>query len=110
MNFRSLETLERWLAEFHALGYPADGTFRVIAQDGADGADTGLVAVQLTGGVSAYIQPVAQGSARWVVTLEATENASELAPAGVARLASELTTISALCAFLQARSLETDLA
>ena len=102
MSFRSRETLQEWLTEFQTLDYPADRTVRVIEQDGADGANTGLVAVQLTGGLSAYIQPGADGT--WIVTLESREEASELDSAAVSRLSAELSTVSSLCAFLQAKS------
>lgn len=105
MPFRSLETLEGWLSEFRTLGYPLDPGERVIAQDGADGADTGLVALQLVGGLSVYIQPESVTSRRWMVTVEQLDGAVELAPGDVARLASELATVSALCAFLEAKSL-----
>lgn len=104
MSFRSRETLQEWLAEFHALDYPADTTIRVIEQDGVDGANTGLVAVLLTSGLSAYIQPHRQGSAAWVVTLESREDSSDLDAAGVSRLSAELATVSALCAFLESKS------
>lgn len=103
MSFRSRETLEGWLAEFHGLDYPSDTTLRVIEQDGADGANTGLVAIQLTGGLSAYVQPDG-ASATWVVTIESRETAIELDAASVSRLSSELSTVSALCAFLQSKS------
>ena len=103
MAFHSRQTLETWLTEFHALGYPTDGTFRVIEQDGADGANTGLVAVRLSSGLRAYLQPDNRG--RWVTTIESSETAFDLEPASVSRLSAELATVSALCAFLQATSI-----
>ncbi len=99
--FRSRATLESWLDEFQHLGYPVDATARVLEQDGADGANTGLVALRLSNGQGAYIQPSAAG--RWALTLE-PHDASELSAAEISRLSAELATVSALCAFLQAKS------
>ena len=45
MPFRSLSTLESWLDEFRSLGYPLEGSVKVMGQDGEDGANTGLVGV-----------------------------------------------------------------
>ena len=104
MTFRSRAQLVDWVSEFHTLGYPQDGTIRVIEQDGSDGAHTGLVAVQLSSGLSAYVQPSATAEAEWIVTIEARESSTALDAASVSRLSAELGTISALCAFLQAKS------
>lgn len=105
MPFRSRATLESWLDEFRALGYPMPGGLRVIQQDGDGGANTGLVVVELVNApTSIYVQPIVQGSPRWVVSFEAREKQVELDPAGVAGLASELAVVSALCAFLQAKA------
>ncbi len=105
MSFRSRETLAAWLDEFQALGYPVDRTVRVIEQDGAGGANTGLVAVELSSGLSAYIQPDGVPG-RWAVTLESREAELELPAADVARLSAELATVSALCTFLEAKASE----
>jgi len=102
MIFRSRDTLQAWLTEFQSLDYPSDRTLRVIEQDGADGADTGLVALQLAGGLSAYVQP--DGDDTWVVTFGYGEESFELDAATVSRLSSELATVSALCGFLQAKA------
>lgn len=107
MSFRSRETLVAWLTEFQALGYPVDRTVRIIEQDGADGANTGLVAVELTSGLSAYIQPD-DASGSWAITIESQEDAIELSAAAAAQLSAELATVSSLCAFLQARASEAD--
>jgi hypothetical protein len=105
MPFRSARTLEGWLDEFLALGYPAAGELRVITQDGASGADTGLVSVQLTDAdTSIYIQPAPDASDHWTVTLEARDEALSFDAPGLFRLAAELSSVSALCAFLQAKS------
>jgi hypothetical protein len=108
MPFRSKDSLAGWLAEFDELGYPSPVTTRVIDQDGSDGANTGLVAAQLTSGLAVYIQPDVPGGSRWVVTIEAREDATDLSPAEVTRLSAEFATVAALCAFLEEKSLAAD--
>ena len=106
MPFRSLRTLESWLAEFGDLGYRFGGEVKVIQQDGADGADTGLVAVRLVDAVTVItIQPEIRGAARWVVTMEPRDAAVTMDAPTLLNLAAELSVASALCAFLQAKSL-----
>jgi hypothetical protein len=104
MPFSSREELDAWLAEFEQLGYPGAVSARVIEQDGSDGANTGLVAARLTGGLSVYLQPDPLDGARWVLTIESREDAVELRPADVAQLSGEFATVAALCAFLEAKS------
>lgn len=105
MPFRSQRTLEVWLEEFRELGYPIAGSLRVMQQDGADGANTGLVGVHLANASTVtYVQPEAPYSTKWVVTLESREDPVVLDSAGLLNLASELAMVSALCAFLQAKS------
>ena len=105
MPFRSLSTLESWLQEFRQQGYPAAGKMKVLEQDGEEGANTGLVAVQLAdGSIATYIQPEGGGSRQWVVTVEAVETAVTLDADSVRNLATELSVVSALCAFLQDKS------
>lgn len=105
MPFRSRRTLEQWLEEFGTLGYPAVGSFKVMQQDGEHGAHTGLVGVQLANAATVtYIQPEAPYSLRWVVTMEPREEAVVLDSAGLLNLSVELAVVSALCAFLQAKS------
>lgn len=107
MAFRSLSTLETWLHEFDSLGYPVGTSVKVIRQDGASGANTGLVGVSLSSAATdTYIQPEAVGSTRWVVTFEPRDSTLVLDPAGLLNLSTELATISALCAFLQAKCAE----
>ena len=106
MPFRSLRTLESWLAEFGDLGYRFGGEVKVIQQDGSDGADTGLVAVRLVDAVTVItIQPEIRGAARWVVTMEPRDSAVTMDAPTLLNLAAELSVASALCAFLQAKSL-----
>jgi hypothetical protein len=105
MPFRSMTILESWLDEFRSKGYPIDGSVKVMDQDGDDGADTGLVGFTLAYSSSvAYIQPESPGSSRWFVTFAARESEVDLDAATVLRLAAELTTVSALCAFLEEKS------
>lgn len=107
MPFRSLHTIESWLDEFRQLGYPLGAAARAIPQDGHDGSNTGLVSVMLSSAAtSLYIQPETIGSTEWVVTVEPREATVVLDPPGVMQLSTELATVSALCAFLQAKSNE----
>lgn len=107
MPFRSQHTLEAWLDEFGRLGYPLGTSLKVIQQDGDGGADTGLVGVALgSSPTGAYIQPERVGSTRWVVTFEPRDTPVVLDSAALMHLSSELATVSALCAFLQAKSNE----
>ncbi len=105
MPFRTMATLESWLEEFRQLGYPVAGTLRVIQQDGDDGADTGLIAIELAhGAVASYIQPGVDGSPEWVATMEARDDALTLDAASLLSVAAELSVVSALCTFLQSKS------
>lgn len=104
MPFRSMTTLQSWLDEFQELGYPIAGSAKVIPQDGADGADTGLVVFQLTNAPTlAYLQPEVS-PLEWRVTMEAREAPATMNPATVMNLAFELSIVSALGAFLQSKS------
>ena len=105
MPFRSLSTLESWLEEFRALGYPSPGVLKVIQQDGLDGANTGLVAIELVhASTVTYIQPEVDGSLEWVVTMESREDDVTLDAPSLRALAQELTVVAELCAFLQTKS------
>src|SRR5690349_17831617 len=105
MPFRSRRTLEAWLEEFVQLGYPASGSLKVMDQDSSDGEDTGLVGVQLAyASTVTYLQPDGPYSTRWVATMEPREAPVVLDSAGLLHLSTELATVSALCAFLQAKS------
>ncbi len=106
MPFRSRGTLEQWLEEFRSLGYPIDGSLKVMQQDSDDDdGDTGLVGVRLAhASTVTYLQPEAPYSTRWVVTMEPREEAVVLDAAELLKLAAELSMVSALCAFLQEKS------
>ena len=54
--------------------------------------------------MATYIQPDADGSLEWVVTMEPREDAVTLDAESVMGLAAELSVVSALCAFLQTKS------
>ena len=106
MPFRSLKTIGAWLDEFEQLGYRFAGQLKVIQQDGAGGADTGLVSVRLLNASTVItMQPEAPGATRWVVTMEPRESAVVLDAPSMLNLAAELSVVSALCAFLQAKSI-----
>ncbi len=107
---RSRATLQSWLDEFRRLDYPYSGTIRAIEQDGGDREDSVLVAVKMDDASTVtYLQPDAPGGVRWMVTFEAREESIELDAAGLSRLSSEIATLSALCVFLEAKSLAAEL-
>lgn len=104
MPFRTIGTLQAWLDEFTTLGYPLNGSAKVIPQDGVEGADTGLVVFQLMNAPThAYLAPE-PGSHEWRVTMEAREVPATMTAADVLRLSYELSVVAALGTFLQAKS------
>lgn len=105
MAHRSREMLEAWIEEFRDLGHTMPGSIKVMQQDGIDGADTGLVGVHFANAVTVtYLQPDADGSGTWMVTMEPREEAVVLDSADMLDLANELAVVAALCAFLQGKS------
>ncbi|WP_345800299.1 hypothetical protein AAIB33_12575 [Microbacterium sp. AZCO] len=105
MAFHSISTLESWVAEFERLGYPLHGAIRVIVQDGEAGADTGLVAMRMFDSpTEIYIEPPTESRPEWTVMFEPRTEPVRLGASAVKALASELATLSALCAFLQQKS------
>ena len=107
MPFRNATTLQRWLDEFLVLQGQSDGSIRVMEQDGAGGADTGLVSVRLANASTVtYIHPEGAGSTTWLVTMEPRETPVVLESEAVAELAEELDTVARLCAFLERKSAE----
>lgn len=105
MPFRTMETLEAWLAEFGALGYPISDRLRVMPQEGPDGQDTGLIGLDLANaGTVTYLQPEPIGSTHWAITFEAREYEIKLDAGRALELSTELAMVSALCAFLQSKS------
>jgi hypothetical protein len=106
MPFRSIATLESWLAEFEEIDYRVSGSARVIPQDGDGGADTGLVVYQLRNAPTlAYLEPDV-ATLEWRVTMQARDADSTMSPAAVQELAYELSIVSALCVFLRTKSRE----
>jgi hypothetical protein len=105
MPFRSKETLERWLEEFHAQRGAGD-LIRVAVQDGTGGADTGLVVVPLEHAtVSVFMEPVDIGEAQWRITIEPQPDTTILSSHQLHAMAVELQVAAELCAFLEARSI-----
>ncbi|MFS0733926.1 hypothetical protein ABC304_03340 [Microbacterium sp. 1P10UB] len=105
MPFRSRSTISGWLEEFRALGHETSATLSVMQQDGDDGANTGLVGVQLAYAPTiVYIQPEPAPSTTWNVTLEPREQTAVLGAEEIAELAAELAVVAKLCAFLEAKS------
>lgn len=108
MPFRSKETLERWLEEFHAERGAGD-LIRVAVQDGDGGADTGLIVVPLQNAtVSVFMEPMEIGDARWRVTIEPQPDITILSSHQLHAMAVELQVAAELCAFLEARSIGHD--
>jgi len=104
MPFRSKETLEQWVNDFHDARDAGD-LVRVLVQDGSEGADTGLVIVPLRNAtVSVFMEPVEIGDARWRVTLEPQPDFTILSSHQLHALSAELAVAAELCAFLEARS------
>lgn len=104
MPFRSINTLNSWLDEFAGLGYPTADAARVIAQDGADDADTGLVVFQFVNSPTlAYLQPELP-ALEWIVTIEGREGVIRMKPSTAMNVAYEFSVVSALGAFLEAKS------
>lgn len=106
MPFHSQEMLEQWLGEFAQLGYSISERVKVIPQDGTDGLDTGLIALNLLDSMTlTYIQPEPLGSVHWGITFEAREDDLKLNAGRTLELAGELTMVSVLCTFLQTKSM-----
>lgn len=108
MPFRSKETLDAWLDEFRAT---REGglLINVVVQDGAEGADTGLVVVPLkNAAMDIYMQPLAVGDDQWAISFESHPNSFDLSPEQLHGFAAELALAASLCAFLKEKSLGHD--
>ena len=104
MAFRSVDTLRSWLDEFAGLGYPTAEAARVIVQDGAQDADTGLVVFQFVNSPTlAYLQPEPP-SLEWVITIEGREASIPMRPSTAMNVAYEFSVVSALGTFPEAKS------
>ena len=108
MPFHSRDALVAWLAEFDAASRADAVPARVLEQDGSQGANTGLVAVQLSSGMDVYIQPDVQGGTRWIVTVQSPDEPIELTAPQVAAASAEFATGAERCAFLEEKSAAAD--
>lgn len=109
MPFRTQEILTQWLEGFLATGRAIEGTVEVLRQDGADGADTGLVVIELANApTTLYLEPVAPGDPRWSITFLARDVDAARSPDRVSALAAELAVIAELCRHLEALSASWD--
>lgn len=105
MPYRSIRTLESWVREFEQIGRDTRSSIRVIPQDGAEGADTGLVALRLPKSPTEIcIEPPGDGQPEWTVLFEPRDEAVQLVASDVQMLSAEMATLAALCAFLQQKS------
>lgn len=105
MPFRRIETLKSWVAEFEAQNSVGASDIRVIPQDGAEGADTGLVAMRLPNSpTEIYIEPPTRKGEQWMVTFEPREDYVRLGAVEVQTIAVEMSMLARLCAFLQEKS------
>ncbi|MCS5715737.1 hypothetical protein NVV95_14395 [Herbiconiux sp. CPCC 205716] len=105
MPYRTQEILSQWLEEFLAAGRRIDGLVEVLRQDGEDGADTGLVVIELANApTTLYLEPVAPGDPRWAVTFLARDIDAARSSERVGALAAELAVVAELCRHLEARS------
>ncbi|GAB2706113.1 hypothetical protein BKA24_000565 [Microbacterium marinum] len=104
MPFRSKETLEQWVSDFHDARGAGD-LIKVVIQDGSDGGDTGLVVVPLLNAtVSVFMEPLEVGDARWRITIEPQPDTTILNSHQLQGMAAELSVAAELCAYLEARS------
>jgi len=107
MPHRTESTIQRWVTEFLDLGYDSRGAISVLSHDFAVAENSGLVAVRLRSiDTSIFIQPRELGSYQWVTTLEENDKLHEFTAPQLAALSAELIMVSALTAFLEAKSLE----
>ncbi|KHK98026.1 hypothetical protein LK09_09350 [Microbacterium mangrovi] len=106
MPFRTIATLQSWVDEFNEREHPGLSSIRVIPQDGADGADTGLVAVRIPDSpVEIVIEPPTPTTTpEWTITFEPREQPVTLGAAAVAKIADEVSALAELCTFLQMKS------
>lgn len=105
MPYRSKKTLESWLEEFRTT---REGGLlvNVVIQDGAEGADTGLVVVPLkNAAMDIYMQPVTVGDEQWSISFETHPESFDLSPDQLHGFAAELALAASLCEFLKEKSI-----
>lgn len=104
MQFRTKETLHRWVEEFIATR-GAGEKINVVVHDADEGHDTGLVVVPLSdASTSIYMQPAEPGHHQWRITLEPRHDTAVLDHHRLNALAVELLVAAELCAYLEAKS------
>jgi hypothetical protein len=97
--------LESWCVEFRDMGYWTTSDVRVLVQEDDFDARAGLIVVDLSRAKTVtYLQPATADGSRWVATMEARDESIELDARAMLRLGNELTVLSALCSFLEAKS------
>ncbi|MEX0151504.1 hypothetical protein [Microbacterium sp. LMI1-1-1.1] len=101
--FRSRPMLEDWLEEYAEL-MPEGAAARVATPDEADGRDGAVVVTQLGDARTSVLLEQPDGSDRWVVTIEAQPQATELTSDALVRLADEFVAVAELCTFLEHKS------
>jgi len=105
ITYHTLATLQGWIDEFTDLHAPFASEVSVLIQDGADGADTGLVEIRMVNATTVTtIEPESVGSNRWVTIFDAREDALRLDAKAVMWLSRELATVSELCSFLERKA------
>ncbi|MGP3535669.1 hypothetical protein ACTU3I_12805 [Microbacterium sp. RD1] len=107
MAFLNMATLEEWVGDFRRSGREIPGTVNVITQDGADGADTGLVSASLASvSTVLFIEPREVGAAQWRITFEPRDTSASMDADTVRSLADELLLMADLCSYLEDRARE----
>jgi len=106
MPYRSFTTLQAWVAEFTAARGCGD-LFKVIPQDGSDGADTGLIVIPIHGETTtAYLEPSTDGASRWCIQFEPRSRPAVMSGAEVRAMASQLQLAAELCDYIEQKSVE----
>ncbi|GAA1700614.1 hypothetical protein GCM10009808_17870 [Microbacterium sediminicola] len=110
MLYRDQTTVHTWVADFLVSETGAAPDISVVDQYFTEGPDSGLVVVQLrTASTVTSIVPTSEGgTATWRVQFEPRDETISLDGDQIASLAADLTTLSRLCRYLQARTDATD--
>jgi hypothetical protein len=98
--------LDSWLTEFQALGYWTTSDVRVLVQEDESPFQAGLVVVGLSNAETVCYLQFSSKSSQWTATMEARDGAIELDARALLRLGNELTSLSALCLFLEGKTRE----
>lgn len=106
MPFRTRATLQSWVEEFNRQEHAGYHSVRVLPQDGAEGADTGLIAVRIPDSPTEIViePPSSTTGSEWSITFEPREQSVTLGATAVARIAEEVAMLAELCTFLQKKS------